>query len=71
MTYYVQDSGNITHLNNVSFEEAIYYIKMWAEERNLGAYYRHTFLENGNISIDYGSHTHIFYINQEDWYESI
>lgn len=68
MTYQLSDSGNIRHLENVSFEEAIYYIKMWAEERNLGRYYELRFIADGSISIDYGS-MQIFYINPENWKE--
>lgn len=41
------------------------YISKYAKERNLGYYYRSNLLEDGTQYIDYGSHSHFFYMKSE------
>ena len=41
------------------------YIMDYAKSKDLGYYYRKSMLDDGTEVIDYGSHTHFFYIKSE------
>lgn len=46
-------------------EEAYDVIKTYLKDINVDAdYYRQSFLDDGAIWVDYGSHTHFFYIKE-------
>ncbi len=43
------------------------YIRNYAKARNLGYYYRSNLSADGVQEIDYGSHTHFFYLKEVKW----
>jgi hypothetical protein len=58
--YQLKDSTSMIHLDNSTEQACWEYVVSYAKLKNKGYYYRKRLLENGNIWIDYGSHTHFF-----------
>jgi hypothetical protein len=56
--------GNII-AENATEQYCNTYIREYAKERGLGLYYRGHLLQDGTHWIDYGSHTHFFYMKSE------
>jgi hypothetical protein len=62
--YQLKDNAGTIHLKNATQEVCWDYVVAYAKLKNKGYYYRQRLLENGNIWIDYGSHTHFFEIEE-------
>jgi len=58
--YQLKDSDGKIHLTNTTQEACWDYVVAYAKSKNKGYYYRQNLLGNGNMWIDYGSHTHFF-----------
>ena len=58
--YQLKDRDGKIHLANTTKQACWDYVVAYAKSKNEGYYYRQNPLENGNIWIDYGSHTHFF-----------
>jgi len=56
------DSNDIVYAENSTHDECWEHIKNYAKKHNLGYYYRNNLLEDNLQKIDYGSHTHFFYL---------
>jgi hypothetical protein len=69
--YRVRDNtDNILEFFDTS-QDAYDYIKYWLDAHDVEVYYyRQSFLEDNEISIDYGSHTHCFFI-KDMFYDDI
>jgi hypothetical protein len=61
--YRVRDNtDNVLEFFDTS-KDAYEYVQYWLDAHEIKApYYRQSFLEDNEISIDYGSHTHCFFI---------
>jgi hypothetical protein len=58
--YRLKDSTGTIHLDNSTEQVCWDYVVAYAKSKKKGYYYRKRLLKNGNIWIDYGSHTHFF-----------
>jgi hypothetical protein len=62
--YKLKDSEGKIHLENETHDNVWKYIREYAKSKENGYYYIQNPLENGNIWIDYGSHTHFFILEE-------
>lgn len=64
MMYKLWDSKDNVIYENATHDECWEHIRNYAKARNHGYYYRSNLLEDNTQQIDYGSHTHFFYIKE-------
>jgi hypothetical protein len=62
--YKLWDSNDTLIYEYATHGECWEHISNHAKTRNLGYYYRSNLLEDGTQWIDYGSHTHFFYLKE-------
>lgn len=61
----VWDSSNSICKEVNTIEEAYKVIRDYIESINFKSYYwRHNFLDDGSTWVDYGSHSHFFYVKE-------
>lgn len=58
------DNKGVVHLTDATEDMCFAFIRAYAQANNLGFYFRTRLLENGNIWVDYGSHSHFFEIQK-------
>ena len=63
--YLVYDNANTIKEYKNTEDEAYGVIKQYLDDTGFTSYYyRQSFADDGSIWIDYGSHTHFFYIKE-------
>lgn len=63
--YYLYDSDDVQYGEFISLDSCYGRIREYLQEIGFKSYYyRQNFLKDGLVEIDYGSHTHFFYIGQ-------
>ena len=58
------DNKGVVHLTDATEDMCFSFINKYAKSKDLGFYFRSHLLENGNIWVDYGSHSHFFEISK-------
>lgn len=64
MKYMLYDSDNLIRETFATKEDAYDYMNKWVADSGFKSYYiRQNFVTDTKIMIDYGSHTHFFYLD--------